>query len=47
MKKIVVKNKKEIPENTKKSFIKSFANQGFASGKIKPRVNFRNQGRKK
>ena len=40
MKKIVVKKKKEIPENTKKSFIKSFGNHGFKSGKIKPTSKF-------
>ena len=47
MKKIVTKKNKDKSENTKKSFVKSFGHHGFKSGKIKPSVTFRSQGRKK
>ena len=47
MKKTVTKKNKDKSENTKKSFIKSFGHHVFKSGKIKPTVTFRSQGRKK
>ena len=47
MKKVVKKKNREKPENSKKPFIKALGRHGFKSGKIKPSMTFRSQGRKK